>query len=168
MKYTIRSSNKEDIPFLWEMLYQSIHIPEGEASPGREILEKPEIEKYLKNWREGKDHALIAVNQEGHQIGAIWSRTFDEKSAGYGFVDESTPELGMALLPSYRGKGIGRQLLYEMSEAACKLGFKALSLSVDPRNFHALRFYEKSGFVKVWEDEGGSWTMKKELMPRNS
>ncbi|HEU5140546.1 MAG TPA: GNAT family N-acetyltransferase [Bacillales bacterium] len=163
MDYFIRPYEKEDIPFLWEMLYQSIHIPEGKETPGREILKNPDIEKYLKDWGKKTDHALVAADQEGDPIGAIWIRTFNKESAGYGFIDEKTPELGMAILPLYRGKGLGRQLLYKMFAASREFGFAALSLSVDPRNSHALRLYEKSGFVKIEEDEGGSWTMKKDL-----
>jgi ribosomal protein S18 acetylase RimI-like enzyme len=159
----IRTFEQRDIPFLWEMLYHSIYVPEGEQPPSRDILKNASIEKYLKDWGRADDHALIATDGTGHPIGAVWIRRFDRDSAGYGFVDEETPELGMAILPEYRGNGIGRKLLSEISDLARSFGYTALSLSVDPRNIAALRLYETSGFVMVLVDDGGSWTMKKDL-----
>ena len=73
------------------------------------------------------------------------------------------PELGMAIMFEHRGQGIGKRLLLEMIEFARSIGYSALSLSVDPHNKPALQMYEKSGFKKIYEDDGGSWTMKKDL-----
>lgn len=163
MGYPTRKCAEQDIPFLWEMLFQSIYVSGDEPSPGREILNDPNIQKYLKDWGRKDDRALMALDENDTPIGAVWIRKFTSDTAGYGFVDEEIPELGMALLPQYRGKGIGKQLLVEMSDLAYSLGLKALSLSVDPRNIPALRLYEKNGYIKVAEDDGGSWTMKKDL-----
>jgi RimJ/RimL family protein N-acetyltransferase len=164
MEYFIRAFEKQDIPFLWEMLYQSIYVGKGQQQPRREIVKDPHIEKYLKDWGGKDDHALIAIGKGDNPIGAIWIRRFNNNCAGYGFVDEETPELGMALLSRYRGKGIGNELLKEMSKMARLLDYKALSLSVDPRNEPALKLYEKNGYVRVGEEDGGSWTMKKILI----
>ena len=46
---------------------------------------------------------------------------------------------------------------------ARSIGYSKVSLSVDPLNKVALHLYEKIGFEKVYQDSGGSWTMKKEL-----
>ncbi len=77
--------------------------------------------------------------------------------AGYGFVDEETPELSIAVVPSRRGKGIGDELLDALLEQARADGFTQVSLSVEPDN-PALRLYERHGFEKVGES-GGSATM---------
>jgi ribosomal protein S18 acetylase RimI-like enzyme len=73
-------------------------------------------------------------------------------------VADEIPELGMALLPQYRGQGIGTQLLGHLIGAAEQAGHPGLSLSVDPRN-RVRRLYERFGFVLVGSDPGGSWTM---------
>lgn len=163
MGYSIRQYNKKDLPFLWEMLFQSIYVSEEEAPLSKDILGDEGIEKYMKNWGRNGDHAIIAVDEQGNSTGAVWIRKFTRDTAGYGFVDEQTPELGMALLPEYRGKGLGKFLLNEMEDLARSLELKALSLSVDPRNIPALRLYENKGYVKIEEDAGGSFTMKKDL-----
>lgn len=163
MNYSIKSFEKKGLPFLWEMLYQSIYALEGQEVPSLAILKEPAIEKYLSHWGKEHDHALIAVNDNNHPIGAVWIRLLDQENAGYGFVDNNTPELGMAIESSYRGLGVGKDLLSKMIDLAEDLGYSAISLSVDPRNKNALRLYENSGFKKEYEDDGGSWTMKKEL-----
>lgn len=63
----------------------------------------------------------------------------------------------MALLPEYRGKGIGTLLLNEMIRKVKDSGLISLSLSVDLKN-PALRLYKRQGFVKVSVD-GISWDM---------
>lgn len=163
MDYSIRPFEEKDTPFLWEMLYQSIHTPEGQQAPSGDILKEPSIEKYLRDWGGYHDHAMVAVDEATNPIGAVWIRLLSRESAGYGFVDDDTPELGMALMSQHRGKGIGKHLLSEMIGLARSIGYSAISLSVDPRNKTALRLYEKSGFEKVYQDDGGSWTMKKDL-----
>ncbi|GGH77277.1 ribosomal protein S18 acetylase RimI-like enzyme [Pullulanibacillus pueri] len=164
MNYFIRTYQKQDLPFLWDMLYHSIYLPEDEKPAKDELLKEPSIEKYLKDWGRATDHALIAADDWGKPLGAIWMRLFAQESAGYGFIDEETPEIGMALLPECRGKGMGGSLLRALCDLACSLNYKAVSLSVDPQNRQAVHLYEKTGFVKVKEDDGGSWVMRKQLL----
>ena len=145
------------------MLYQSIYVPEGQHQPSRDVLQEPNIENYLKNWGRKDDHALVAVDGENKSVGAVWIRLLNRENAGYGFVDDDIPELGMAIMSEHRGQGIGSRLLLEMITLARSIGYSALSLSVDPHNKTALKMYEKGGFKKVYQDDGGSWTMKKDL-----
>ncbi len=156
--YSLHAITKEDEPFLWDMLYLDIYVPEGEQRPPREILSLPEIAQYVWGWGQPGDLGYIAVENETHQrLGAAWLRLIH----GYGYVDEQTPELSIALLPEYRGMGIGTALLTGLLETA-RDQFAAVSLSVDPRN-PAKRLYERLGFRVVGQD-GTSLTMKKEFL----
>ena len=67
----------------------------------------------------------------------------------------------MALLPNYRGHGIGTALLRRLLAAAAHES-EAVSLSVSKSNA-ALRLYERFGFTVVGEPKGGSVTMLKRL-----
>ncbi|MGG3468667.1 GNAT family N-acetyltransferase [Neobacillus pocheonensis] len=139
------------------MLYQAIFIPEGVPRPTRDILKEPHIEKSLKGWGRDGDTALIAIDANNTPIGAVWVRLFDESNKTYGYIDNQTPLLGMALIPEYRGNGIGTALLGEMLRITKEAGFGAVSLSVDPNN-PALSLYNRLGFKKVGID-GTSWDM---------
>lgn len=71
---------------------------------------------------------------------------------------EDIPELGMALLPGSRGRGIGKVLLAALLEDLRDRGAKQVSLSVDPRNEPAMKLYRGFGFEEVGR-EGTSITM---------
>lgn len=59
-------------------------------------------------------------------------------------------QLGMGVLASHRGQGIGRRLLEATIGAARQLGLEKIELSVYARNTNAIGLYQKQGF----EDEG--------------
>ncbi|WP_284642352.1 GNAT family N-acetyltransferase [Paenibacillus silviterrae] len=143
----IRPATEEDVPFLREMLYVSVYVPDGAEPPGRDILDSPGIGAYIKDWGRPGDFGFIAETEDGLAIGSATARLFQADRPGYGFIDEATPELGIALLPAYRGLGAGTKLLQALAEEAMKRGYEALSLSVDPRN-PAVRLYKRLGFVE--------------------
>jgi GNAT superfamily N-acetyltransferase len=76
---------------------------------------------------------------------------------GYGFIDAHTPEITIAVVPSWRGRGVGRRLLEALIAAARDDGHGALSLSVEEGN-DARRLYKSVGFRPVGK-VGNAWTM---------
>jgi hypothetical protein len=83
--------------FLMEMLYVSIHIDEKKIPTINELLNTHELKKYHQNWGRKGDNALIAVDNTGTPVGAVWSRLFGGEERGYGYVNDDTPELGIAI-----------------------------------------------------------------------
>jgi GNAT superfamily N-acetyltransferase len=74
--------------------------------------------------------------------------------AGRLYVDRRDDEIrivDIALLPEYRGRGVGTRLLGELLAEADAIG-KRLSIHVERFN-PALRLYERVGFAQV-EDKG--------------
>lgn len=161
-QYTIRPLQPADEPFLWEMLYEAIYIPEGGVKPERAILQEPALAHYVAGWgQQPGDVGLLALDpQSGQPVGAAWLRLFPATDPGWGFVDGDTPEISIAIVPAYRGQGIGTLLLTELIAQATGQ-YAALSLSVDPQN-PAMRLYERLGFVVVGAS-GTSMTMHKTL-----
>ena len=130
------------------MLYQAIYVEAGSPAVPREILRQPDIAKYVAAWGRNGDMGLVAVEAEtGQPIGAIWLRLFNANNAGYGYVADDIPELGIAVLPEYRGQGVGTQLLDDLLTLA-RSRYAAVSLSVDPHN-RAKGLYERFGFKSV-------------------
>jgi ribosomal protein S18 acetylase RimI-like enzyme len=117
---------------------------------------------YVKGWGRPGDTALIAV-EDGFPVGAAWYRLFRRDQPGYGFVDEETPELAIAVVPSRRGRGLGEALLDALAERAREEGYDALSLSVPSEDAALVAFYGKHGFAVVHEDGGDSVTMRRGL-----
>ncbi len=118
------------------------------------------LERYVAGWGRPGDNAIVAID-EFQPVGAAWYRLFAEGEPGYGFVDEDTPELTIAVVPSRRGKGTGRELLARLLDDARREGYARISLSVESDN-PAIRLYEHHGFAKVGE-RAGAWVMLAEL-----
>lgn len=156
----IREIKPTEITFLGDMLYEAIFVPEGMEKLPQDIIKQPELYKYIKNFGRKGDLCLVALTDD-HLAGAIWTRLFPADDRGYGFVDEETPELSMALYAPYRGKGIGKQLLQKMIEQLTRQGYRSVSLSVEKENY-AYDLYCKFGFTN-FESTGKSAIMIKKL-----
>ncbi len=140
MRVEMRAATASDEPFLWEMLYLALFVSPGEPPLPRSILRDRGIARYVEDWgiRNG-DSGLIAL-VDGVPVGAAWLRCFPASEPGYGFVNERTPELSIAVVPAHRGKGIGFALIERLLEV-----FPSVSLSCDPAN-PAWRLYARLGF----------------------
>lgn len=99
---SIRPMVPGDEAFLWEMLYQAMYVPEGQPALPRDIVQIPEIRIYAEGWGKPDDTGYIA-EVEGKAVGAVWLRLLTGDVRGFGYVDDMTPELSIALLPEYRG-----------------------------------------------------------------
>lgn len=162
MNMIIREIKQNEIYFLKEMLYLALYVPEGKSPFPKSIIENPDISKYIDHWGTlPNDIALVAVFNE-KLIGAVWGRTFNSLKPGYGFIDENTPEISMAVKKEFRNQGIGAKLIDEITGIYSSRGIKSISLSVDKRN-RAKLLYTRKGFIEV-ADKGTAVTMKKILL----
>lgn len=166
MRYVIRPVEVTDEPFLWDMLYLALYVPPDAKPLPREVIYQPELAKYVKNWGQQDDIGFIAMLKDSQlPVGAAWLRLFKSSNKGFGYVNDETPELTIAVLPDYRGQGIGSQLLTQLVETAQPC-YSAVSLSVSPDN-PALRLYRRFGF-EVMGQGGNSLTLTKNFIsPKN-
>jgi len=148
----IRELTSDDLPFLREMLYAALAWrPSPELPPFETVIDHPQLAIFHAGWGREGDAGLVA--EEGdRRIGAVWWRFFTDAVHGEGFVDEATPELAIAVVPSARGKGIGSALLDALLARARADGYPSISLSVDRNNARAIELYERHGFARVDED----------------
>ncbi len=153
----VRSVTSADVPFLWEVLYHALYVPPGHPPFPRQALREPEIARYVAGWGREGDLGCIALIC-GNPVGAAWIRLWAGEDRGFGCVDAATPELSIAMLPGYRGRGIGGRLLAHLL-AEVQSRYAAVSLSVSPGN-PALRLYRRFGF-EVVEETPSSLTMVK-------
>jgi ribosomal-protein-alanine N-acetyltransferase len=68
---------------------------------------------------------------------------------GMWIIDYEAEINNVAVLPDYRGFGVGSLMLKTVLDAADKNGVKMISLEVRSGNYNAMAMYEKAGFVKV-------------------
>jgi ribosomal-protein-alanine N-acetyltransferase len=93
----------------------------------------------------GEDEYL-ALTRGGAVIGYGMLRGWDD-----GF---DIPSLGIALAPSARGRGLGREFMGLLHGVARARGAVAVRLKVYPDNIVALRLYESLGYEFGGEDDG--------------
>ncbi len=141
----IRAAGPHDVRFLRDMLRHAYYWRMSESG------DLP-VARYVLNWGRPGDEGLVALD-DANAVGAAWYRLFRADEAGFGWVDEQTPELAIAVVPSRRGRGFGHELLTNLLQCARKDGFDAISLSVAKDN-PAVGLYESCGFERVRDDDG--------------
>ena len=147
---TVRPATTADLPFLWQMLFESAFTTdEARAAWRANPQHPPELAKYLDGWGRAGDAGVVAEDGRGLRTGAAWYRLFGGADRGDGVLAAGVPELAIAVEPEYRGRGIGGALLTALARTARDGGCARLVLSVDPRNGAARRLYERSGFVYI-------------------
>ena len=146
--YSIREMQPEERPLLRDFLYEAIYQREGEPRLPRSVIEEPALRVYVEGFgREKDDHCLVAQADETI-VGAVWVRNI----AGYGSVDEETPEFAISVLPAYRGLGIGTALMRRMLVYLKEAGYVKASLAVQKDNY-ALSMYRAVGFQTIGEND---------------
>ena len=142
----LRPADQQDTRFLRDMLRHAYHWRMGD--PDLPVF------RYVKSWGRPGDAGVIASSGP-NAYGAAWYRLFPADAPGFAFVDEQTPEVTIAVVPSHRGKGTGGELLEALLERARADGFSQISLSAEPGQ---TGFYEKHGFQEL-ERKDGTVTM---------
>jgi ribosomal protein S18 acetylase RimI-like enzyme len=143
--YEIRTIKPDEISVLDDFLYEAIFQTNINNLAPKSIIEKPELQVYIKDFGKPDDNCLVAVCDE-KIVGAVWTRIIK----GFGSVDENTPEFAISLYPEYRGRGIGTNLMREMLEMLRSKGYKQTSLAVQKENY-AVKMYKAVGFEIVEE-----------------
>jgi ribosomal protein S18 acetylase RimI-like enzyme len=151
ISFEILPLTPSDPSIIWEMLYHAIYVPTGADPPSKAILDEPDIAHYAENWGGDGDMGFKAL-VDGVTTGAAWLRLIH----GYGHIADDIPELTMAVLPGYRGRGIGTALLSALIDAAAR-SYPGISLSVVGEN-PAMNLYRRMGF-QIIRPDGATFTM---------
>jgi GNAT superfamily N-acetyltransferase len=158
--YQLRSTTRTDADFLLDMLVEAVNWRSKPQLARSSVAADPLLGRYLRGWPCPGDIGVIAETDD-EPIGAAWLRFFTADHPGYGYVVDDIPELSMAVVAAWRGRGVGRTLLRETIQRARLVGHRAISLSVERDNF-AHRLYTSEGFQIASQDHDSN-TMVKNL-----
>lgn len=153
MNYQIRELTARDEEIVWETLMYAACETSIES-----VRSAPYLARYASGWGRAGDFGCVAIaeacassHDERTLLGAAWLRSWLDDDRGFGYVSDRIPELGLAVVPDYRGCGIGSALLTR-ALAMAEVNYPAVSLSVRSDN-PVIRLYERSGFIKVPDTE---------------
>ena len=105
----------------------------------------PPIEQtraFLRMLLAGAGVQYVALDDAGEVVGWCDVVRFDQEGFSHGW------RLGMGLLPSFRGRGIGRRVAEAAIAAARERGAERIELEVFASNTRAIALYERLGFVR--------------------
>lgn len=139
----IREAKEEDFTSIWK-IFRKV-VSEGEYTST--IRLETSQDNYEHSDEEDDQKKFITVLCE-----------IEQQIVGYATVEESiwelsrhAGELGIAVLPQFRGVGVGSALLGSVLRVASEKGFKKVNLSVFNTNKNAMNLYKRFGFKKVGE-----------------
>lgn len=158
----LRPADQLDADLLGRLLLEAMNWTGTARFTLEDVLGSPNLSHYIAGWPLPTDFGMVAVGEEDVSLGAAWARVFTSDSPGYGFVSEDVPELGMAVNPGSRRRGVGRALLSALIDQARGRDCPALSLSVEDGNGAARTLYLSHGFRVVGRN-GSSDTMQLDL-----
>lgn len=138
----IREIKNSEYEILNDFLYEAIFVPAGAPRPPRDIINKPDLQVYVRDFGEYEDDYAMVAEDNGEIIGACWVRIMND----YGHIDDQTPSMAIALFEAYRGHGLGARLTRALLELLREKGYRKVSLSVQKANRHAIAMYLRVGF----------------------
>ncbi|MBJ8326482.1 GNAT family N-acetyltransferase [Streptococcus pacificus] len=147
MNYKIRALKPCEIKLLDTFLYEAIFVPEGIKAPPKDVINHPDLQKYISDFGKKSDFCYVA-EVEGKVIGAVWTRMIED----YSHVDDDTPSLAISLLKEYRHLGIGTKLMKQILLTLKEKGYKQVSLSVQKANY-PVHMYQKVGFEIIHDNK---------------
>lgn len=143
-----RRANADDIPFL-RQLYGTTRADELAHIPWPEMLKQGFLDEqfalqheHFVHYYAGAD--FLVVEHAGQPVGRLYA--VRQPQQAFSIVD-------IALLPAWRGKGIGSVLITCLQHEA-RAQAQALLLHVSAHNPSARRLYERLNFVAEGGDEG--------------
>ena len=111
------------------------------------VLDNPNLARYVDAFGRAGDCAVVAHDSE-QIVGLAWARLWTPDSHGFGWVDEATPEMAIAVETGFREMGVGARLVEALKSQLREMGAEQISLNVRADSA-AVRLYEKLGFEKI-------------------
>ncbi|MGK7872552.1 MAG: GNAT family N-acetyltransferase, partial [Xenococcaceae cyanobacterium] len=90
MNYQLSLLKLEDERVVWKMLMYAAHESSLES-----VRKQPNLAQYVSNWGRDGDMGYVAL-LDGQPVGAAWLRLWLNQEKGFGYINDSVPELAIA------------------------------------------------------------------------
>lgn len=127
-----------------ELLYYAAHLDKSDKS----LDDFPELNQYEEHFGSYDGDIGVYILADAKVAGAAWVRLLDK---GKAYINDTTPELTLAIKPDFKRKGIATSLIQQLCIETSKL-YSQMSVSV--RDIPSIiKFYEKLDFIKCENTE---------------
>lgn len=158
----LREAQPSDLSFLREMLYEAVFWRTSADKPSFEVgLAYPDVSKSMAEWGTRTGDTAVIATTDATPIGATWYRFWTNEHYINGYIDETTPILGIGVHCDHRHQGIGTSMLEWVIDYAAKHAIPKISLSVSKDNY-AINLYRQQGFLE-YADRGDAFTMVRHI-----
>ena len=161
----VRPLTAADQDLIWQLLSYAAHEPSVEATKSQTCC-IPYAQDF--GTRRG-DFGIVIMTKDHHAhdnqvheeyiVGGAWIRLLGTHGMSAVVVDKDDddpkeiPELALAVIPDYRGQGIGSTLLTEFLKLAKQNGTFEICLSCRIDNQAAMKLYKRHGFQTIHNSE---------------
>ncbi len=125
-EFTFQALSPDNALHLPQFLVLAAHEPSIESA-----LQNPDLARYVNVWGRHGDCGVTAFSASGQLVGLAWARLWRVEDHGFGFVDELTPEMSIAVLEEFRHNGVGAALIEALK---CRLRALKLAACWDARH----------------------------------
>jgi ribosomal protein S18 acetylase RimI-like enzyme len=160
--YFLRSSEQKIVT---DMLHYAMRLD----TVNKMLSEIPKLAIYEEFYGfTSKDLGLYALI-DNRLVGAVWIRRLNADHGSNGYIDDNTPILSIAVIPEFRGVGIGSIMMDQLFiEAGALYDYISVGVLSDSPVLH---FYERHGFTfydngfeeKSFVDGSNLITLRKKL-----
>ena len=137
------------------MMLREATFPDDPSTSVADVMSRPDLAMTIPDFSRPGDLARIA-EEDDVRVGASWCRSFTDEEHSWGYLDDATPELGIAVVTTHRGRGIGTSLLRALVQAARAEDRGALSLCTARQRGLDRGLYARAGFAYVRSLDGSS------------
>ena len=95
----LRLADASDLAALERLLLEAVNwSPDRSQLTLQELRDSDTLVRYVEEWPRDDDAGVI-TEDDGRVVGAAWFRRFTRDRPGFGFLDEFTPEVSVAIAP---------------------------------------------------------------------
>jgi ribosomal protein S18 acetylase RimI-like enzyme len=139
----IRTATPEDLKDIQELNKKvMVNNPKFDDDLIPDYFDTPKGEEYVRDALIAKDSCFYIAEEGDQMIGYVNGRAIDVPYRKSKYFEMEN----LGVIPEYKGKGIGRQLMEKLFEYAKEHGYDRMYLNCYARNEEAIAFYKRNGF----------------------
>ena len=144
---TVRAARPDDFDALVELDVSSA-AHHAALDPGLFVVpERAAVADFLRRRLEDPNRQVLVAEADGIVVGMVDVTLAGDEDPGSIVRPVPTADIGISVLESWRGRGVGHALMAAAEASALARGARRMVLDMSAANVDALRFYRSLGYA---------------------